>query len=317
MSQARLRRERDAARSARAIAMVNRASRDEPGGEEEVRQRATRDYENLSARWRELGNALNRRNRNPTENRNPNEEDEDISITEVLRREDEIDAAEATRRDEEIEARVAREASERPGMRSQLIVHENMRVVRDALRRIGIVPRGPDSPPTSEEGGREPGQPSRSRSGRMPNVDIFQQPEATATIDEERNSMDTDPDHDGPAPEGEEVDEEERAAREASEANIQAIIQEEFADLEENLNLMVGAGTITQDQAFRLARTVMEVSAGTRVTGVTLEETDLEETEGIARMDVVVRGPATARRTSSLPCYWSGEERCFKDPSWQ
>ena len=128
--------------------------------------------------------------------------------------------------------------------------------------------------------------------------------------------MDTDPDHDGPAPEEaeEEVDEEAREA--ASQANIQAIIQEEFADLEENLNLMVGAGTITQDQAVRLARTVMEVSAGTRVTGVTLEETDLEETEGIARMDVVVRGPCTVRRTSSLPCYWSGEERCFKDPSW-
>ena len=291
MSQARLRRERDAARSARAIAMVNRASRDEPGGEEEVRQMATRDYENLSARWRELDNALNRRNRNPTmENRNPNEEDENISITEVLRREDEIEAAEASRREEEIEARIAREASERPGMRSQLIVQENMRVVQDALRRIGIAPRGPESPPTSEEEGREPGQPSRSGSGRMPNVDIFQHPEATR--DEERNSMDTDPDHDGPAPEEaeEEVDEEAREA--ASQANIQAIIQEEFADLEENLNLMVGAGTITQDQAIRLARTVMEVSAGTRVTGVVLEETDLEETEGIARMDVVVRGPA-------------------------
>ena len=127
------------------------------------------------------------------ENRNPNEEDENISITEVLRREDEIEAAEASRREEEIEARIAREASERPGMRSQLIVQENMRVVQDALRRIGIAPRGPESPPTSEEEGREPGQPSRSGSGRMPNVDIFQHPEATR--DEERNSMDTDPDH--------------------------------------------------------------------------------------------------------------------------
>ena len=121
----------------------------------------------------------------------------------------------------------------------------------------------------------------------------------------------------GPAPEEaeEEVDEEAREA--ASQANIQAIIQEEFADLEENLNLMVGAGTITQDQAIRLARTVMEVSAGTRVTGSRAGRDGLGRNRRYCTHGRRCTWACTVRRSSSVPRYWSGEERRFKDPSWQ
>ena len=55
VSQARLRRERDAAAAARAM---TRASHGEPGGEDEDPQR--RDRENLEARWHELDRAVNR-----------------------------------------------------------------------------------------------------------------------------------------------------------------------------------------------------------------------------------------------------------------
>ena len=64
-----------------------------------------------------------------------------------------------------------------------------------------------------------------------------------------------------------------------------------FQDLEESLDVMVAAGRITEEQAVHLTRTVIEVSAGTRCGAATLEPVDLENTEGMARMDVVVRGP--------------------------
>lgn len=72
---------------------------------------------------------------------------------------------------------------------------------------------------------------------------------------------------------------------------IQNIIEDEWRDMEESLNELTQRGVLTADAAERLVHTATLVYRGGKCPQVTLDEVDLEDTEGIARMDVVVRGP--------------------------
>ena len=72
---------------------------------------------------------------------------------------------------------------------------------------------------------------------------------------------------------------------------MQSIIEDEWRDMEESLNELTQRGVLTADAAERLMHTATLVYRGGKCPQVTLGEADLEDTEGIARMDVVVRGP--------------------------
>ena len=95
---------------------------------------------------------------------------------------------------------------------------------------------------------------------------------------------------------GDEEDEEPQGEEPVDEGEgrnyIDDILEDEYRDLEVALEELVQRGTISGDQAQGLVQTVAEVSTDMRCPEVTLDAVDLDPTERVARMDVVVRGPA-------------------------
>lgn len=73
---------------------------------------------------------------------------------------------------------------------------------------------------------------------------------------------------------------------------LQEIIEDEWQDMQESLSELTRRGILTTDAAQRLVHTATLVYRGGKCPQVTLGEVDLEDTEGVARMDVVVRGPS-------------------------
>ena len=71
---------------------------------------------------------------------------------------------------------------------------------------------------------------------------------------------------------------------------IEEILAAEREEMEESLNSLAQRGMISEGMAQQVAATALQVSRGRRCYEATLEEVDLDPTEGVARMDVVVRG---------------------------
>ena len=96
---------------------------------------------------------------------------------------------------------------------------------------------------------------------------------------------------------------------------IEEILAAEREEMEESLNSLAQRGMISEEMAQQVAATSLQVSRGSRCYEATLKEFDLDPTEGVARMDVVVRG--TIGTGSHISYHVTGSARAVRDVSME
>ena len=149
----------------------------------------------------------------------------------------------------------------------------NNDVVRRALQRLGVLQQGDRR---EREGGREPeGGDRRGRDDRR-------EPEG-----EDRREREG-----GRGREGDDRLEREGEGEEApyNPNYVDEILAAERDEMEDSLEDLIRRGVLSVDTAERVRNTADAVTYGRRCPAATLEAVDLDPTEGIARMDIVVRG---------------------------